>query len=121
MKKKWLWIGLVALLTISFSACSSKVKKSSEIKYLPEGAIIAYEDYKGYKVPLLSDGKGGQIRWMADVPWAILPIEMRMKFAVGGGGHLSVDDLLEMWEKFGEWKKTGKEQYIKIVVPDEGE
>ena len=95
--------------------------KQEVIEFLPQGAIVGYENFKGYKVPLLADGTGGQVRWMADVPWADLPIEMRMKFAATGGGLLSVDDLLEMWEKFGEWKKTGEGQYIGITVHNEGE
>ena len=120
MRKRWLLISLVALLMILFFACS-KAEKQKEIEYLPEGAVIAYEDYMGYKVPILADGKGGQVRWMADVPWELLPIETRMKFAAGGGGHLSIGDLLEMWEKFGEWKKTGIGQDIEILLYDEGD
>ena len=120
MGKKYLLIGLAVGLMISFSACS-KVEKQKKTEYLPEGAVIAYEDYEGYKVPILSDGKGGRVRWMADVPWELLSIEMRMKFAACNGGYLSINDLFDMWKEYGEWKKTGIGQDIEIIIYDEGD
>lgn len=70
-------------------------------KFLPKGAIVAYEDFRGCKVPILSDGKGGQVRWVADVPWDKFSIEEKFDMARVGGGKLSDNDIQEIKTKYG--------------------
>lgn len=114
----------MAIFVASCGSKEEKVSQTKEVEYLPEGAVMAYENYKSpsgkiYKVPILSDGKGGQVRWMADVLWADLPIETRIGFALKGGGLLNPRDLQELWEICGQWKKTG--ETLTIIVKQKGE
>ncbi len=74
---------------------------------MPKGAVVGYEQFIGttgktYKVPLLADGKGGATRWMADVIWADLPLQMRMRFTMGGGGLLDIKDIEEIARTYGD-------------------
>ncbi len=74
---------------------------------MPKGAIVGYEQFigtsgKAYKVPLLADGKGNDTRWMADVPWAELSLNLRITFAMRGGGHFDAKDIYEIIENFGD-------------------
>lgn len=95
-----------------------------EEEILPKGEVLAYTDYIGisgktYRVPIISDGKGGESRWMGDVLWADLPIENRLGFALRGGGLLGEKDMLELWLKFGEWRKGGKYYSLLLGEPKE--
>jgi hypothetical protein len=65
------------------------------------GVIIRYEDFRGYKVPIKADGKGGTYKWLADVPWDKFTIEEKTIMAFKGGGWLSVDDIKEIQQKYG--------------------
>jgi len=94
------------------------------VRYLTKGTSLGQENYitksgNKYIVPLLADGKGGYTRWLADVPWADLPIETRLGFAMRGGGMLNPQDLQDAWDKFGQWRKTG--ETIGIVVHQKSE
>jgi hypothetical protein len=86
---------------------------------MPRGTNIGYTHYTGisgkvYRVPVIADGHGGEVRWMADVPWVELPLEERLGFAIRGGGLLGVEDMRELWLQFGEWKKAG--EYYPLVI-----
>ena len=117
-KVNWALTALVILLLgiIGLSVVNIKNSRTEQLQFLPRGTVIAYEDYKGHEVPIIADGKGGEVRWLADVPWAVLPIETRLKFATRGGGYLTKADLKEAWNKFGEWRKVKP-----VYEPLEGE
>lgn len=83
------------------------------------GTILRYETFKGCQVPIKADGKGGNYRWLADVPWNNFTVEERFAMAFQRGGHLGPQDLLDAWNKYGQWSKTG--ETIKIVVTPKGE
>jgi len=98
MKDFWKWlIGVNVLLVVLVAGIgylgSRPVEK--KIEYLPEGAIVAYEQYKGCKVPILSDGKGGTVRWIADVPWEKFDIREKMIMVLNRGAELTRKDLEE--------------------------
>ena len=121
MNKNWVWIVLlIACLAFSFSNVLKSKRNLERVQefldarplppdvpaHLPKGEILRHVDYIGisgktYKVPVISDGQGGEIRWMADVLWADLPIETRLNFAMGGGGHLSENDIGEIIYRYG--------------------
>lgn len=72
--------------------------------YFPKpkkGMVIRYEVYKGCKVPIKADGKGGSYRWIGDVPWDKFTIEEKVAMAFGRGGKLSNKDIQEIKEKYG--------------------
>lgn len=81
-----------------------------------KGTTLRMETYRGYPTPILADGRGGEVRMMKDVLWEVLPIETRLRFATRNGGHLCIQDLLDAWEAYGEWKRPGmnKSRYIQI-------
>lgn len=66
-----------------------------------KGTILRYEDFKGCKVPIKADGKGGEYRWIGDVPWDKFTIEEKIGMAFKHGGWLSDKDIQEIKQKYG--------------------
>lgn len=66
-----------------------------------QGKILRYENFRGYSVPIIADGRGGFIRMMKDVPWKMFTIEEKFNWAKAGGGYLSDDDIREIKLKYG--------------------
>lgn len=66
-----------------------------------KGTILRHEDFRGHKVPIKADGKGGTYRWMADVPWDVFTIEEKFDWARVRGGLLSDKDIAEIKGKYG--------------------
>ena len=64
------------------------------------GTILAYEDYKGQKVPIIADGNGGSYRYIGDVPWSKFSIEEKFDMARVGGGWLNEEDIKEIAVKY---------------------
>jgi len=95
-------LGLILLIHVPFF--QSKVPKAPEAKVVvhPKAkTVLRYEDYKGYKVPIMANGKGGSYRWIADVPWSAFTIEEKLSMALGGGGWLSDQDIEDIKTKYG--------------------
>lgn len=104
-------IFVTLIIIIAISTVSVLVYKH----FIPEhGTILRYEEFRGCKVPIKADGKGGTYRWIADVLWDKFTIEEKFDMARVYGGHLSTKDLSEIWFKFGEWRKDGKFYGIRI-------
>lgn len=80
------------LAFVVWDKCNTKPKK---------GVVIRYEVFKGYKVPIKADGKGGSYRWIGDVPWSAFTIEEKTIMAFKGGGKLSDNDIQEIKGKYG--------------------
>lgn len=69
---------------------------------MAEGTILAYETYKECRVPILADGKGGKVRWIADVPWENFNIMEKMSMVINGGAKLTEKDLREFVNTYSD-------------------
>lgn len=67
----------------------------------PKGKVLRYENFRGYRIPILADGKGGSHPWYADVPWAKFTINEKLSMAMQGGGKLNKDELEEIRQLYG--------------------
>lgn len=71
------------------------------IRHYPKrGAILRYENYKGYRVPIKANGSGGWYRWIGDVPWDAFTIEEKFDMARVNGGYLNEKDIAEIRQKY---------------------
>ena len=104
---------IVALVIITLLVSGVFLFKKVTTKPV-SGTILRYETFRGCEVPIIANGKGGSYRWVADVPWNKFSIEEKFDMARVNGGHLSTEDLAEIWFKFGEWRKAGEFYGIQI-------
>lgn len=116
-------INALLFIVLILIAIGAVICFKSKETIIPKGQVNGFEYYKGisgkeYQVPLISDGNGKFISWLADVPWEELPLTKRLDFALKGGGLLSPKDISELWSKCGEWRKEGKPYNIEIIVND---
>jgi len=89
------------LITIFIIALVSCVLIQTYIHLIPkQGKILRYENFRGYSVPIIADGKGGTYRWMKDVPWNTFTIEEKFTWAKVNGGYLSKTDMEEIRQKY---------------------
>lgn len=65
-----------------------------------KGTTLGYEDFRGYKVPIKSDGQGGTYRVVTDVPWDMFTIEEKFDMARVNGGYLNEKDIEEIRQKY---------------------
>ena len=100
MRRLPLWLRILLLLWI----ISLGITVYQQYLYTPpkRGTIIRYEDFRGYKIPIKADGKGGHHPWYADVPWEVFTIQEKVSMAFQGGGLLSNNDIEEIKQRYGE-------------------
>ena len=67
----------------------------------PRGKVLRYENFRGYKIPIKADGKGGSYPWYADVPWSKFTINEKLSMCMRGGGKLNKDELEEIRQLYG--------------------
>ncbi len=71
------------------------------INTFPErGMLLGFENFRGYDVPIKTDGRGGSYRVVTDVPWKMFTIEEKFDMARSGGGWLDDKDLEEIRQKY---------------------
>lgn len=85
------------------------------------GAVLRHEDFRGTRVPIIADGRGGKVRVVTDVPWDKFTAREKMRMAANGGGWLSLKDLAEIWVDCGEWRTWDQFKDIKIELIKPGE
>ena len=95
-------IPLIIFIIILIGSLSIIIYKHSIPK---AGTILRYEIYKGCKVPIKADGKGGKYRWIGDVPWDKFTIEEKCKIAFSHGGWLNENDIEEINQKYGPGRR----------------
>jgi hypothetical protein len=101
MKKTFSVILILALIANIVLLSIAIYKYDISINPPKQGAILRYEDFRGYKVPIKADGKGGEYRWMKDVPWNVFSIEEKFEWAKVNGGWLNDKDIQEIQKKYG--------------------
>ena len=113
MKKDDIILGIAVIVMLLFlvagglmvgKVMAHKSNVIEVIEYLPKGSVIAYETFRGTRVPILADGMGGSTRWVADVPWGKFTIEEKMHIVASGGGasifgQSDIDEIIEKYTK----------------------
>ena len=89
-------VNVVCLIIVTFSFILIQAKK----KYIP-GVVVGYELFKGGRVPIVSDGKGGTVRWVVDIPWDRFTIQEKMSMAIKYNNPLNITDINEIIKVYG--------------------
>ena len=99
-------LALIVLLAVAVGFFGTefikdKVQSEKQVEYLPKGAVVAYEMYRGIRIPILADGEGGQVRWVADVPWDRFTIDEKIDMVRTSASRLGKNDIGEIIFKYG--------------------
>lgn len=100
-----IFIGFLCLAIICGTIITINTNSYKKLLQSKAGIILRYEIYKGCKVPIKADGRGGEYRWIGDVPWGKFTIEEKCTIAFSNGGILNDDDVNEIRQKYGSGRR----------------